>query len=96
MMLSYKSTAYVGSKRQVSLISGIEIKSKRSCLRSGMKKWGIRKSERERHVLTLLGSLGEGLKLHSDVDSLSIARLGPWLQRNAAYPSLGRNISVRL
>lgn len=52
--------------------------------------------QRERHVLTQLGSLGEGLKLHSDVDSLSIARPGPWLQRNAAYPSLGRNISGRL
>lgn len=93
MMLSYKSTAYVGSKWQDALISGIEKESKRSCLRSGMKKWGIRKSERERHVLTLLGSLGEGLKLHSDVDSLSIARLGPWLKKNAAYPSLGRKIS---
>lgn len=68
----------------------------RSWSRSGMKKWGMRKNERERHVLTQSGSPGEGLKLHSDVDSLSIARPGPWLQRNAAYPSLGCNISGRL
>jgi len=68
----------------------------RSWSRSGMKKWGMSKNERERHVLTQSGSPGEGLKLHSDVDSLSIARPEPWLQRHAAYPSLGCNISGHL
>lgn len=51
-----------------------------------MKKWANDEEQRDMHVPTLLASLGEGLKLHSDADSLSIAGPEPWLQRNAGVP----------
>lgn len=80
-----KWAVYAGNRPCGSSLD-FETVSERGWLRSGMKKWGNDEEKRDMHVLTLLGSHGEGLKLHSDADSLSIVGPEPRLQRNAGLP----------